>query len=120
MSAGFNVRNEDVYTTIAMGSTETMHNLMLDALRRGILITRGCSLAPTSHERINLVEQKKHICQNINQLTREQKIQVLLAIVHIAGFEAIGEHNNGCLVDISDWDATKIKRLSDVIQFTSK
>jgi hypothetical protein len=70
--------------------------------------------------KINLIEQKKRICQNINQLTREQKIQVLLAVVRMAGFEAIGEHNNGCLVDITGWDAQQIRRLSEVIQFASK
>ena len=106
-----------------MGSVhcETMHNLMLDALRRGILLSMGRPIANVAYEKIDLVAQKKRICQTIGQLTtHEQKIQVLLAVAQIAGFEAIGAHNKGCLVDITTWDQAKIKRLSDVIQFASK
>lgn len=99
--------------------TEMMHNLMLDALRRGILITRGCAVDRVGQE-VNLIEQKKRICRDTDQLPHDRKVQILLAIVRIAGFEAIGEHNNGCLVDITNWDAAKIKRLTDVIQFASK
>lgn len=103
-----------------MGSNEAIFTLMLDALRRGILIARGCAPAIDQTSKTNLIEQKKRICQNVNQLSHEQKLQVCLAIVKIAGFEALGEHNNGCLADITDWDAAQIKKLLDVIQFASK
>ena len=94
---------------------------MLDALRRGILLSMGRSVANVTNKKIDLVAQKKRICQNIGQLTtHEQKIQVLLAVAQIAGFEAIGAHNRGCLVDITNWDYARIKRLSDVILFVSK
>lgn len=110
---------DDVYMA-AMCSNEAMFELMLDALRRGILISHGRAPPSASREKINLIDQKKRICQNINQLTHEQKLQVLLAVVRVAGFEAIGAHNNGCFVDITDWDAAKTKRIMDVMQFASK
>lgn len=102
-----------------MGSNEIMFNLMLDALRRGILIARGHIVSSGVPNEISLIEQKKRVCQSIIQLSDDQRLQVCLAIVKIAGYEALGEHNNGCFVDITDWDAGQIKKLSDVIQFAS-
>ena len=102
-------------------SNEALYNLMLDALRRGILFSRGCVVQDANaREKISLIEQKKRVCNSVNQLTRDQKIQVLLAVVNIVGFEAIGAHNSGCFVNITDWDEAQIKKLADVIRFASK
>lgn len=92
---------------------------MLDALRRGILMTRGCKPQNSTPE-LSLVEQKKRICHSVNQLPYDQKLQICLAIVRISGFESLGRHNNGCFVDITNWNAEQLKKLSDVIQFVSK
>ena len=102
-----------------MGSNEIMFNLMLDALRRGILIAQGHTSINQQPNAISLIEQKKRVCQSIAQLSYDQRLQVCLAIVKIAGYEALGEHNNGCFVDITDWNQVQIKKLSDVIQFAS-
>jgi hypothetical protein len=102
-------------------SNEALCNLMLDALRRGILLSRGCApIEETASEGMSLNDQKKRICQCASQLTHDQKLQVLLAVAHIAGFEALGAHNSGCFVDITRWTAAQIKQLSDVIRFASK
>lgn len=111
-------------------ANETICNLMLDALRRGILLARGvdaqhgargdCESNGSKRSAINIVDLKKQMCQSVMTLTYDQKMELLLAVVHIAGYEAIGAHNNGCLVDITNWDAAKMKRLDDVIQFITK
>lgn len=100
-------------------SNETIYNLMLDALRRGILMTQGCKIQNNPSE-LSLIEQKKRICQSVNQLQYDQKLQICLAIARISGFESLGRHNNGCFVDITNWNADQLKKLSDVIQFASK
>ena len=113
--------------------SEMMYGLMLDALRRGILMSRmtppqwtrdgapASSLMRGQDRKMNIIEQKRRLCQNVAQLmTHKQKMDVMLAIVRIAGFEAIGKHNNGCLVDITGWDSDKVRYLTDVIQFATK
>ncbi len=92
---------------------------MLDALRRGIAVSRGYVPTSAGYNKVSLTEQKKRICQLVN-LTHDQGLQILLAVAHIAGYEAIGTHNRGCLVDLTDWDENQVKRLSDVIQFALK
>lgn len=92
---------------------------MLDALKRGIRIARGDD-ARADTASVSTIVLKKSICQGINMLQREQKLQVLLAVARIAGIDAIGVHNNGCLVDITDWDDARTKEIADVIQFASK
>ena len=109
-------------------SNDQLHNLMLDALRRGMLMMRGGQLKTGEQNRIssssceNLTEIKRRLCQRIlsGDFAKEQKVQILLAVVHIAGFETIGAQNNGCLVDITNWNDEQVKKLSDVINFASK
>ena len=110
-------------------SVDPLHELMLDALRRGILMTRGANKAPAdgatrhasrSKSRAHLDEKKKQMCRDINTLTRDQKIQVLLAIAQLAGFEAIGAHNGGCLVDITDWDMARVTKIINIMQYVTQ
>lgn len=102
-----------------MCTNEAICGLMLDALRRGILASHGLPEKKTlnAREEISLIEQKKRAMLLIGQLSTAHKLQVLCAIVHIAGFEAIGAHNNGCLVDITDWDAGRVTRLLEIMQY---
>ena len=115
--------------------------LMLDALRRGIIISRPNKLpdarAGDCHDRaiapmragvagaetaipMSIIERKKRICQGVATLSRDARIQVLLAVARMAGFESIGAHNGGCFVDITDWDEARTAQLADIIQFASK
>lgn len=105
---------------ITMSCRDNLDNLMLDAIRRGMLFSRGMSTQYETKNEVNLSVLKKRICHDVNRLTREKKIQVLLAIVRIAGLEAIGVYNNGCMIDITKWNASMTKNIADVIQFASK
>jgi hypothetical protein len=98
---------------------ESINGLMLDALRRGILLSRGGEIAQEKPD-IGLSNQKRMICQIVSTLMKDQKMQICLAIAHIGGIESLGEHNQGCHVDLTDWDAAKIKKLMDVIRFVMK
>jgi hypothetical protein len=97
-----------------------LDNLMLDAIRRGILFVRGIGIQNEPKNEINLSVLKKRICHDVGRLTREKKIQVLLAVVRVAGLEAIGVYNNGCMVDITKWSAPMTKNIAEIIQFASK
>ena len=93
---------------------------MIDAIRRGMLFTRGVGAQSEPKNEMNLSVLKKRICHDVNRLTREGKMQVLLAIVRVAGLEAIGVYNNGCMIDITKWSAAMTKSVAEVIQFASK
>jgi tetrahydromethanopterin S-methyltransferase subunit F len=98
-------------------TNEKLREMMLDALKRGIKSARGEDSRSVA---VSTIVLKKSICQNINMLQRDQKLQVLLAVARVAGIDAIGVHNNGCFVDITDWDDAMTKEIADVIQFASK
>lgn len=113
-----------------MCTNESINNLMLDALRRGILFSHritqekgartalasvGASSSASASSALN--EQKKRLGVEVERLSPENKIQVALAVVRIAGFEAIGAYNNGCFVDVTDWTVEQIKRISDIVQY---
>jgi hypothetical protein len=95
-----------------------LDSLMLDALRRGILLSKKGSAVVK--ESTNLNHLRASICKNGPQLSRENGMKVLCAISTIAGIDAIGAFNNGCSVDISRWSLEQLTKLNDVIQFVSK
>lgn len=101
-------------------SDENLHKLMLDALRRGILKMRGIGVMRASEAVAPSGPRKIDLCRIAGSLTHDQGLQVLIAVVRICGIEAIGAHNNGCFVDITDWDSNMIKQLNDVIQYVIK
>lgn len=111
------------YTRATYLEMDPLHELMLDALRRGILLSRGidagASASSARASRTQLVDKKRRIATDINSLSRDQKITVLLAVARLAGIEAIGLISNGCIVDITEWEEAKVDELMKVIEFVS-
>jgi hypothetical protein len=95
-----------------------LDSLMIDALRRGILLSHG--KPHVIEENVSINQLRASICKNGPQLSRENGMKVLCAISTIAGIDAIGAFNNGCSVDISYWTREQLIKLNDVIRFVSK
>ena len=96
---------------------------MLDALRRGILLSCGnlemTNTAPNIHSP-GLDQLRKKICEAVNKLTMAERMSVLLSAATIAGIDAIASYNCGCMVNITNWSRAQLTQLNDVIQYISK
>lgn len=90
---------------------------MLDALRRGMMQHSSATAPGTPAQPTNLEVHKKKLQMDVNRLTHEQKMQVALAIVRLVGFESLGTYNNGCFVDITDWNFEQVKKINDIVQY---
>lgn len=92
---------------------------MLDALRRGIM--RHAAVArvapPSVCAQMSPDVHKKKLQADINRLSREQRMQVALAIVRLVGFEAFGAYNNGCFVDITEWTTEQVGKIDEIVQY---
>lgn len=98
--------------------SEQIYREMLEAFGRGLIASRGLSRTETTESKNILAhERKRKVLQMIGSLERDQKLQLLMAIVQIAGVDAIGEQSNGCFVDLTTWEDKKVVKLIDVIEF---
>lgn len=104
-----------------MATDEQIHDLMLDALRIAYIRLRGGSRPAGDRAMSSSVSEKiKFMSVHMNQLDYEHKMQVCLAVVRLAGFEALGEYNCGSFVNMSEWTPEQVDGLYKIVQFSMK
>jgi len=107
-------------------SLDSLRDLMLDALKRGIMSMNNIKNSPVdergrqSRPALGIIAMKKAMCSDVMHISREARVRILVAIARAVGIDAIGTHSNGCLVNITDWNDEITKTVFDVIQFATK